>query len=341
MKTLALVLLALAAHVSVSAQLNPIIGSKNLIPIKGGSEGKSYAVIIRTDLSKQALVDSTTLFLARYNLVDIDDVRLDEIDEATSEYIIPFEIRQTISVVNMALGISILTNPVRILGDLRFEFHDNGGVMIVVQNLENRIFQFVEKDGNRLMTKFDQLEKDEAYQEYGGEGSAVLMTKTSIGKALIAMNTGLDGYDAFMARADDYFADIDSKYKVYDKLVEQGVAAWLTDEELIQYVDSTKSITINREMKNSYRKAYDEGRMLGVGQQRWENQIRDCFDVLFKSINVSLAGNIEGVAEDGEQTWINIDGTVVPVDPKWKDGTPPDNPKDREKYLKKHKKNQY
>jgi hypothetical protein len=335
-KIFTLVFLVLAVH--VSAQLNPISGSKDVIPIKGGSEGKTYAVIIRTDLSKQALVDSTTLFLAHYGLVDRENVRLDEIDETTGEYIIPFEIRQTMSPVKI-MGMPVTLGPIKIEGDLRFEFHDNGGVMIVVQNLKNLTFQFVEEN-RKLMTGFRKLEEDETYQEFNGEHYAVGMTNSLIGRALIAVNTGLDGYGAFMASVDDYFADIDSKYKVYDELVKKDAAAWLTDEELLQYADNT-DFPGKKYTMDSYRKAYDEGKMLGVGQRRWENQVKGCFDLLFKSINASLEGNMDGIAEDGEQTWIKMDGVIVPVDPKWKDGTPPADPKEREKYLKKQKNNQY
>jgi hypothetical protein len=337
-----LVFLVLAVHSHVSAQqyMPVIIGSKSAAPIKGGNEGKTYAVIIRTDLNKQALVDSTTQFLARYGIVDRNNVHLDEINEATSEYTVPVMIRQTIGIVAGALGIKTPATPVIISADIRFEFHDNGSVMIVIQNLKNRIFQFVEKAEQRLTTKLGKLEEDTSYKEYGGEQYAVQTTNSVMGKALIALNTGLEGYGAFMKKVGDYFADIDSKYKVYDELVKKGFAEWLTDEELIQYADNTNFVGKKNTVEN-FRKAYDEGKMLGVGQGRWEKQIRECCDLLFKSINAGLSGSIEGVAEDGEQTWINIDGAVVPVDPKWKDKTPPTDTKAREKYLKKHKNNQY
>ncbi|MDR1583127.1 MAG: hypothetical protein LBS55_07725 [Prevotellaceae bacterium] len=335
-----LAFLVLAIHTHVSAQVAPLIhGSKSVTPIKGGSEGKTYAVIIRTDLSKQALVDSATLFLAHYGLVDRNNVHLDEINEETSEYTVSITIPQTITTAKM-MGMSIIVQPVMVDADLRFEFHDNGSVMIVFQNLKNYIFQFVEKAEQCLTTKFGKLEQDPSYKEYGGEQSAVLTTNTLIGKALIGLNTGLEGYSAFMKKVDEYFVDIGSKYKVYGELVKKGFAEWLTDKELIQYADNT-DFAGKKNTVEGYRKAYDEGKMLGVGQGRWEKQIRECCDLLFKTIAAELSGTIEGVAEDGEQTWINIDGAVVPVDPKWKDKTPPTDPKAREKYLKKHKDKQY
>lgn len=340
MKKIIFMFLMLTTYTFVSAQVDLQFLKGGLIPIKGGNEGKTYAIIIRTDLNKQALVDTTTLFLARYGIVDRDVINLDEINDATSEFVVPVVVRQTIGVVGGMMGIKMPVTPVKVFAELRFEFHDNGGVMIVVQNMRNSIFKFVKKEEQQLLSKYSEIEKDSDYAEYGGEQSAQLMTSTAMGKVLIALNTGLDGYSAFMAKADEYFADISTKYNVYNALVKKGFAEWLTDKMLIEYAENTNFLNKESILKD-YRKAYDEGKMLGIGQKRWENQIRGCYDLLFKAIAAGISGTIEGVAEDGEQTWINMDGSVVPVDPKWKDKTPPTDAKEREKYLKKHKKNQY
>jgi hypothetical protein len=336
-----LAFLVLAVHTHVSAQYTPplIYGSKSITPIKGGNEGKTYAVIIRTDLSKQALVDSATLFLAHYGLVKKSDIHLDEINEETSEYTVPITIPQTMTTTRM-MGMPIVIGPVMVDADLRFEFHDNGNVMIVFQNFKNYIFQFVEKGEQRVMTKFDKFEQDPSHEKYREESSTLLTSSSLLVKGLAIVKGGIKFYNEYRAKVGEYFADIDSKYKVYGELVKKGFAEWLTDEELIQYVDNTDFAGKKNTVKG-YRKAYDEGKMLGVGQGRWEKQIRECCDLLFKTITAGLSGSIEGVAEDGEQTWINIDGAVVPVDPKWKDKTPPTDAKAREKYLKKHKNNQY
>jgi hypothetical protein len=327
------------ATFSVSAQMISVVGSKNLIPIKGGNDGKTYAIIIRTDLSKQALVDTTTQFLARYGIVDRNNVKLDEINDETSELIIPVVLRQTIGTAKGMMGIKMTVPPVKVHADLRFEFHDNGGVMIVVQNMRNSIFQLVKKGEKQLAFSFSD-KSDPDYAEYEGEVYAVSTTNSFMGKVMIAMNTGLDGYSAFMKKANDYFADINSKNKVYDALVRKSFAKWLTNEEFIQYLENTKYAGKELEV-TSCKKALDEGGLLGVGQYRWENQVRDCYDLLFKTIASGILGTIEGVAEDGEQTWISMDGSIVPVDPKWPDKTPPTDPKARAKYLKKHAKNQY
>ena len=305
MKKIILFLFCITLFMPLLAQ--ELLGNKGLIPIKGGDDGKTYAVIIRTDLGKQALVDTTTTFLARYDIVDKSKVNLNEIDESTSEYTIPVIVRQTIYIASGMMGVKMPLPPVMLEAELRFEFHDNGGVMIVAQNFKNHLFQFT---ANR-----EKLESP-AHAEYRGEESAQLMSNSVIGKVLIALNTGIDGYAAFMKQADDYFADISSKYEVYDILVnKEQVADWLTDEKLIEFTETT-NISVYRRYTEVYKKAYSENQMLGIGQKRWEDQFRSCFDLLFKSINAGVSGKIEGVAEDGEQTWTLINGLVVPTDPK-------------------------
>ena len=307
MRKILLSALFMALFTSLFAQLPVLTGNKGLIPIKGGSGGKTYAVIVRTNLSKQALVDTTTNFLLRYGVVNKNDIKLDEINESTSEYSIPFLLRQTVYIAAGTMGAKMFATPVQITGELRFEFHDNGGVMIVSQNLKNHIFQFT--------TDRAKLESP-AHDKYKGEESAQLTANSAIGKALIGLNTGIEGYSSFMKKADEYFADIVSKYEVYETLTNKDkVAKWFTDEELVKHAETLTVPGIKYTLE-SYKKAYIEEKMIGIGQKRWEDQLRQCFDLLFKSINAGLNGKIEGVAEDGEQTWTLVDGLVVPTDPK-------------------------
>lgn len=69
-------------------------------------------------------------------------------------------------------------------------------------------------------------------------------------------------------------------------------------------------------MQDFYNKCLQENRMLGVSVKRWESSIRPCLDLLFKLTRDELNAKIEGIAEDGEQTWILIDNLVVPTDKK-------------------------
>ena len=56
--------------------------------------------------------------------------------------------------------------------------------------------------------------------------------------------------------------------------------------------------------------------MPAVPEDRWEKSIRTVLDRLFIGSNEALGGEIVGVAEDGNESWVNVDGKVLPVDPK-------------------------
>ncbi|MDR1055734.1 MAG: hypothetical protein LBL90_07930 [Prevotellaceae bacterium] len=228
--------LMLSALVSVQAQQLALTGNKGLLPVKGGKDGKTYAFITKTDLSKQALVDSTTSFLSHYGLVNKLDVKLDEINEATSEITIPFFLRQTVFTASGMMGVKMNVPPVKLHAELRFEFTAEGGALVVIQNMNEEILQFV--DGNHWGFAAG-LDENPAYQKYKGEEAASLTVNSVIGKVLIAVQTGLDGYKQFMAEADKYFADIDEKYQVYDKLVKGGVARWCTDGDYVKLAENS------------------------------------------------------------------------------------------------------
>lgn len=66
--------------------------------------------------------------------------------------------------------------------------------------------------------------------------------------------------------------------------------------------------------------------LLAINQKRWNTQVTEIFDNLFKVFCIEVNGDIEGIAEDGNQTWEKVNGLLVPTDPKL-----------QKKYLKKGK----
>jgi hypothetical protein len=311
----------------------------DLMPIKGGEEGKNYAVIINTKLSKRDLVDKTGTFLAKYQLIKPEYLKLDEITEGLSEYTIPVALRQAFNGISAMMGLKIVVPPVVIGGNLRFEFHDNGNVMIVWENLKETVF--CETDGERLVN-YDR-DKNPDMAEYYGLYAAATLEGSAILTVLIVANKGFDGLQEWNKKFDDYFAEIDSKYKVLDDVKRAGKGEWLLDADYVKYLEKSKMSEGKggAQQLNLTKQYYDEGRILAVNVKRWETKIKPLVADLFKTINVYLEGTIKGVAEDGEQTYIEIDGTVLPVDPKWENKTPPTDAKEREKYIKKNIKKQY
>jgi len=322
------------------AQMIPFAaGMKNLIPIKGDEEGKNYAVIINTSLSKKALVDSTTKFLAQWDLVDLKNVKLDEISDEQSEYSIPLVLRQSFTSVSGMMGMPMTPSPAILLfGNLRFEFHENGNVMIVFDNFKEKSFFVLDKTKSSI--DINNTDKDPLVDEYNGHYSAATMENTFLLKALIVLNKGTDGLKEYSKSLDDYFKDVDSKFELFSKLAASGRGDWLTDVQYLQFAQNTKEIN-NEKYISWVKQNIDEGRLISIPKKRWDDKLKPLIDQLFKAINISLNGNIEGVAEDGEQTYINIDGTVLPIDSKWKDKTPPTDAKERENYIKKNMKKAY
>jgi hypothetical protein len=314
---------------------DPRMKKEAINPIKGGEEGKSYAIIIKTDLSKKDLITKTTAFLLQYRLVEEKDLHLDEITEEQSEYTIPFVLPQSFAGISVTMGGKVVYPPAIVFSTLRLEFHDNGNVMIVVDNLSEKSFYTI----NKMKRSFQFYQDDTAPEmaEFRGHYTAAMMENSFLLKVLIVANKGLDGLNEYKSKIDDYFKDIYSKYDVFKRVEDAGKGAWLSDEEILEFGENSKHAADLDALKQYY----DEGRLLAINKKRWEEKIRTTIDMLFRTINLDLSGTIEGVAEDGEQTWINLDGTVVPVDPKWENKTPPTDPKEREKYIKKNKKKQY
>ena len=119
----------------------------------------------------------------------------------------------------------------------------------------------------------------------------------------------------FYEKMDNYFADIDTKYKNYAQLVKEGEAKWMTPTDYMEYLKTSNRRKVELEIA-ALQKYLDEGRLPGVPEDRWQKSIRKVFDMLFIASSEHLEAHIMGVAEDGKQTWEDVDGKVLPIDPK-------------------------
>ena len=310
-------------------------------PIQGGEKGKNYAIIIDTSLSKKDLVDRTTKFLAQWELVNLEDVKLDEISDEQAEYPIGLYLRQSFAGVSFMMGSKIVYPPVKLFGSLRFVFQNDGRVTVIFENFVEEFFILVDENTKKL----ENYEKEKTGQgmiaDYYGHYTAAQMENSFMTTALIVLNKGLDGLKEYSKKIDDYFADVDSKFEFLEQVEKAKKGAWLSDKLFFDYAQGVYTGNYNKEVFENLKFYFDEGRILAVPQRRWEEKFIPLIDELFKMISISLEGNIDAVGEDGIDTYKNIDGSVVPVDPKWKDGIPPTNPKEREAYVKKNSKKLY
>ena len=306
-----LFLLAIVAFISITAyaqHVPNVMYGKPKFAIPGGLEGKNYAIIVKSDKNRRAQIEAMTSLMRKYGIVE--EIKASEIDDRTSEYTVPFEIHQAIDACGGIMGVTYCAQPLILKGELRFEFYENGSMMMVVQNFSPLLLF--------TTVKYDAAYKEKlspALREFIGENQTAASQRSPFFKFLVWANVGLDNMAEFYSKLDDYFADVDTKFKNYDALVKGGEAEWMTIERY--YGLLSKSDAPGAKYAAPWvKKCMDEGRMPGVPEDRWEKSIRIVLDRLFVGSNVALGGEIVGVAEDGIESWENVNGKVLPVNPK-------------------------
>jgi hypothetical protein len=289
--------------------------SKILLPVQGGEEGKNYAIIISSDLSKAELVDQTIEVLKMYELMDSSYVKSAEISDELTEFTVPLQIRFGMDFLAYLMGVKGIVQPVRLYCDVRFEFHDNGKCMIVFENFTEEGFSLVDtKNENSFsITSLDFEDADlKAYIEHM---NAVMLGNLFLTKILVVLNKGIEALREWENSMNDYLSNINNEYDIYRKVEAKGYGKWLSDSQVVEYLSNTKGpgMKYQYDMAKIY---YDQHRLLYINERRWQEKVRPYMDLFFKSIVVALGASVEGLAEDGEETWIKKDGLVVPVDPK-------------------------
>ena len=311
--------------------------------IKGGKDGKIYQIIVKNSKSKKELVEGTIAMLETFNLMN-EDVKLDEVNDQMSEF-------KTRFVFNTGIGIHPATAvPVRLHGDLRFEFYD-GGVKLSLENLDEEFFilhyrpQITEKG----------TETYQKYQEYVVKASEVEKATSGLGKffakvdklqeinhisgslTTICKNAKTQVINKINeANAErlkmlvDYRDRVAEELPLFDKMVVLNEGRWYT---LDSYLEDAKSNETFMKYKSAAEytlkglaKAKDDALLYNLDKRRWERDVKYVFDGIFITLAEQLDGAIQGIAEDGVQTWEREGDLVVPTDAKKK-----------AKYIKKNK----
>jgi len=149
----------------------------------------------------------------------------------------------------------------------------------------------------------------------------------------------------------DWVKRLNEEIPMLKKLQEAEIGGWFTDEMYIAYYSNQPrgmGITDKNVMAavDLYTNMKAEHKMFSLTEKRWEKQVRPILSLFFKYLAIQTGSNIIAVAEDSKTTYVNINGYVLPVDPKWErdaNGTPivPTDPKVLEKYINSNKKVQY
>jgi hypothetical protein len=370
-KRMFVTLLLLAGFILPSMAQLPIfvpderLKKENLKPIEGGKEnedgffegGKEYAVIVHTELGKRDLTKTIADIFLKHGWIKPEDLKLDEIDDKTAQRDIPYYFHQSFDAISFMMGIKYVYPPIIVQSNLHFDFYDNGNVKITWERMKEIAFYTIE--GNQFKHYDPQKHPDMA--DYRGHYGAAQMEGSFMLKALIVLNKGTDGLKEWTAKFDEYFEDIDTKFEVFKKVKEAGKGEWLNDEQFMEYAANTKVLSNEKYALKLLEKYHNENRLLAINQERWETKVRPVAARIFKYVNAMLDGSIVAVVEDGKQTYVNIDGTLLPIktervkgieenllpkEPIDENGNggwyiQPEDQKIREQYLKKFKKEQY
>lgn len=323
-------------------QFNTIM-AKNF-GIKGGKDGKIYQIIVKNNKSKKEQVKKTNAMLQAFNLMS-PNVKLDEVSDKMSEYTVPV-------VFNTGVGVHPAhAEPVKLYGDLRFEFYD-GGVKLSLENLSEEFFIMHYRPENITEKGTETYQK---YNEFIAKAREIEKATSSAGKFFAKVDKlqeidhisgtlstfGKNAKTQVVSKINeanaerlkmlvDYRDRIQEELPLFEKMVKLNEGRWYTTEGYIK--DATSNETFMKYQKaaewtlKGLNAAKDDNLLYAVDKKRWERDIKYVFDGIFITLAEELEGQIEGIAEDGTQTWVREGDLVVPADPKKK-----------AKYVKKNK----
>lgn len=301
-KILLLTFIVLQSGLVFGQKMTLILQARDNFNLPGGPEGKNYAAIIKTRESKKDIVTKSLNFMKKYGFVP-GDTKVDAIDESQSE--VSYNVLLPLTMFYQQM---LHLDANKLYCNLRFEFHDSN-VMIVFENMSNEVLGLYWHDNSKKAS--------DAYTDYISESSGLTISHTLIGKFLVHANLDPAQRQSFYKEVDKYFSNIAERYKTYEQLVNNGEAKWLDADRVIQqYTDYP--VPGSKYMVNYLNIPENKERLLGVTQKRWDKQVKEFFDNLFKSFCLELNGDIDGVAEDGEQTFAWEDGKLLPIDAKQK-----------------------
>lgn len=344
-----LILFAVMAVIGSVTSLAQYPKQFNAIPakhfgIKGGKNGKIYQIIVKNDKSKKELIKKTTAMLEAFKLMG-KDVKLDEVNDKMSEYKVNV-------VFNTGVGVHPSDAvPVRLYGDLRFEFYD-GGVKLTLENLSEEFFilhyrpENITEKGTETYQKYNEFIAKAREMEKATSGMGKFFAKVDKLQEINHISGTLKTFgknartqvvnkinEANAERLNaliKYRERIDEQLPLYEKMVKLNEGRWYTAKS---YVADAKSNDTFMKYKSAaewnlkgYGKALEDELLYDVDKKRWERDIKYVYDGIFITLAEELEGSIVGIAEDGVLTWEREGDLVVPTDAKKK-----------AKYIKKNK----
>lgn len=282
---------------------------------QGGSNGKSYAFIAETNGNKKSLIDSTIHYLQKWGLIkDSTELSssLKEFGEQSSQFTIGMWYKMGYWRHGLYNGF-----PTIMEYDMRFEFYENGNVMVVFDNFAS--LNYVDISTLRKSRQNDScsvLTPDERklFKEYQN----AQWWCSDNGFAFFR--------DDEEAKAHEYYIklkyDINGFYALLEKdIIGCPTKFFATDSTVFKLVqDAVKTDDYSmggaKYIIPVLQKNLEEGRMFSVPYVLWRRDIKEGFDRYIVEMQNALGAKVTGVAEDGNQTWELVGDKLLPTDPK-------------------------
>ncbi|HNY62305.1 MAG TPA: hypothetical protein PLH70_03380 [Bacteroidales bacterium] len=283
------------------------------------SEDRAYSAIINTALKQEELILRVKDYLVSEKLIDSTE-EITIYDENIFEYKVGFGFKHGQYLTKGLWGAPQVAPPVTLYFDVFILLNNLGQMKITITNFYSKVIAFVDEDGYLNCLKGGKGNGKEwgdaniiypADKAVSDEYGLILSTETGVGKALILFAGGLELYNKTVRG--EFRKKTKEQFEIYENAIKNGSSEVITRDRL----PSLKVIGgIAKYWPDQVDKIIGDKLVIGVNQHRWEHFFEPVFDYFFKEISDNISGQIDQIALDGKVKYENVDGKILPTDPK-------------------------
>jgi hypothetical protein len=323
MKRIIVTLLALGTMLPTALGQGKMVPAQ-FIPIKGGDDGKTYSLVIKSPLDRKALVGTTLDYFVKAGYMEKEERAKINAAQAAEK-----GLSQEIDLpmgfyANTFFGSTQLQAPVIMTSKLEIEFPEDGIAMFTVNPVSELVFMPIDPEKKVIIAELPvkkpvgpkggglqieifgetvgtvgadkEVEIKPEWVEYENYRSQLRIDQPLTGG--FTMNNFIQQHAEMLKWMD-----------LCSKVAKTGWGKWMTDEEICEYTDNEASV-------KSYKEFMAEGRLIALNNARWQKGVRPFCNMAFIMLADTLQGALEEIIEDRQQKWQLLDGELAPSDPK-------------------------
>lgn len=281
---------------------------------------QSYSTIINAKGSKVEMMNTIKNYLIEYELADSATLSVVDFDESMSEIKLPLCYTEGQSFARGMMNAAQVAPPIILQMEAIFAFNDEGQMMLTLTNFSGAVLCFVDDQGvinlrkKSRCTKVDGQDYNEWDKQISDEYSTIILLNTGIGRFLLASNG--NGWDYVQKAHKEFLSKRREQFDMYEKAMKEGSTELITEANIADHTlagyEKGKTLDMWKEIANNYQTSW----VIGMNQYRWKNDFQDYFNMVFRDFALLLNGTMESIALDGEVVYEDVDGKVLPVDPK-------------------------